>query len=433
MRYLWVTVSMLIVLALLVVCYALGTQQGAQKWYRGLKGYRIDLPPETDIIDFLSINLGHWKTDGTNHSTFLAVDGNKKMEFFDNYRLARLFIYNNDSWVLKKRFSFTRGQNYRAWLEVNDYEECLSLSSLDERCWIKTKPNGCYYFKEKEDFDLKEYYWKGSCNENFIEGNGIMITKSLIDGRNIEIKGMAKKGKFINKFEIRYPDEEETLIFEVEEDGNGYHITGENNNVSFEGRMNRYTDEGEGKVMFKDNKCYVQGSFVGSTMSHGSIYCNDVLVYRGDLWGGYRQGYGVSYDDDTMIVAYYENDKPQGKGFIYNNKGVIAEAIWENGKLKEETLKPALHPMSQVALSSKETHLIDYYYLLGHPIDFQDILGNTPLMSAVINNNPPIVRQLVKRGANCFIRNKEGKEALTIAWETQNYELIESLSGCDVR
>jgi palmitoyltransferase len=48
-------------------------------------------------------------------------------------------------------------------------------------------------------------------------------------------------------------------------------------------------------------------------------------------------------------------------------------------------------------------------------INLKDNDGNTPLMVAVIYGNTRIVRRLLMKGANRYIKNKEDKMALDIA------------------
>lgn len=50
------------------------------------------------------------------------------------------------------------------------------------------------------------------------------------------------------------------------------------------------------------------------------------------------------------------------------------------------------------------------------PIDSVGVLGNTPLIWATYFNNLEIVKQLVGMGADVSVNNKNGENALTVAY-----------------
>lgn len=64
----------------------------------------------------------------------------------------------------------------------------------------------------------------------------------------------------------------------------------------------------------------------------------------------------------------------------------------------------------------------------GTNIDFQDDIGRTALMKAVIDDNTNIVNLLIKKGANIYIKDKFGKTASSIAQEYNNVKSIVTLN-----
>ncbi len=70
-------------------------------------------------------------------------------------------------------------------------------------------------------------------------------------------------------------------------------------------------------------------------------------------------------------------------------------------------------------------------FLLEHnaDIDKQDNQGITPLMTAVLNNNIPVVTFLLERGANSNLKNLAGKTAIVLAAEAGNKEVLRLFLG----
>jgi ankyrin repeat protein len=61
---------------------------------------------------------------------------------------------------------------------------------------------------------------------------------------------------------------------------------------------------------------------------------------------------------------------------------------------------------------------------MGANINEPDNMGNTPLMSAIENEDIDTVKLLIKKGADISIRRIDGKDALTLAEEKNNVEIV---------
>jgi hypothetical protein len=119
--------------------------------------------------------------------------------------------------------------------------------------------------------------------------------------------------------------------------------------------------------------------------------------------------------------ADLEVTDPQGhtpllKALIARNT-IVADYLFKNGaKLDADA---ALHETAR--LGSADRDVIDFLLRLGATLDNADAQGNTPLHSAVLNDQRVVAKYLINRGASLDIRNNAGKSPLAIAIERKNH------------
>lgn len=97
-----------------------------------------------------------------------------------------------------------------------------------------------------------------------------------------------------------------------------------------------------------------------------------------------------------------------------NNK--VLPFIYLNGKVSLDCVdKDKSTPLHWAAYTKSEQVVAYILSVSTAAIDLQDIEGQTPLMVAVTYGNTRIVRRLLMKGANRYIKNNQHKQALAIA------------------
>jgi ankyrin repeat protein len=118
---------------------------------------------------------------------------------------------------------------------------------------------------------------------------------------------------------------------------------------------------------------------------------------------------------------------PQGhtpllKALIARNP-IIAEYLVESGA--ELDANKALHITA--ALGSADRDVIRFLRKQGATLDNPDEQGNTPLHSAILNDQRVTAKYLINRGASLDIANQEGLTPLALAVKKGNQDIIRLL------
>ncbi|MEW8508635.1 MAG: ankyrin repeat domain-containing protein [Candidatus Thiodiazotropha sp.] len=125
--------------------------------------------------------------------------------------------------------------------------------------------------------------------------------------------------------------------------------------------------------------------------------------------------------------ADLEVSDPQGhtpllKALIARNT-IVADYLFESGaKLDPNT---ALHETAK--LGSADRDVIGFLLRQGAALDNTDAEGNTPLHSAILNDQRVVVKYLVNRGASLDIHNSAGQSPLAMAIERKNPDIVRIL------
>jgi len=69
----------------------------------------------------------------------------------------------------------------------------------------------------------------------------------------------------------------------------------------------------------------------------------------------------------------------------------------------------------QIAIRYNQKEIFEYLVEKGADIDFQDLVGWTPLMEAIMDDKPEFGKRLVELGANLDIANQRGATAKMLA------------------
>ena len=115
------------------------------------------------------------------------------------------------------------------------------------------------------------------------------------------------------------------------------------------------------------------------------------------------------------ILFFYEKLKPFYKFF---NKGYILNA--------HESNKNKMTPI-HCSCKNKNVKIVDLFIDLGADFDAQDIKGRTPLHYAVINNDERMVKHLLLRGANKFIKDENKLSPYDLAFSLGDKNLVKIL------
>lgn len=121
--------------------------------------------------------------------------------------------------------------------------------------------------------------------------------------------------------------------------------------------------------------------------------------------------------------AELEVTDPQGhtpllKALIARNT-LVADYLFKSGAKLDPNA--ALHETAR--LGSADRDVISFLLRQGATLDNTDAQGNTPLHSAILNDQRVVTKYLINRGASLDIRNKEGKSPLAIAIERKNHDI----------
>jgi ankyrin repeat protein len=114
---------------------------------------------------------------------------------------------------------------------------------------------------------------------------------------------------------------------------------------------------------------------------------------------------------------------PQGhtpllKALVARNT-IIAEYLFKQGaKLDPNT---ALHETAR--LGSADRDVIGFLLRQGASLDNTDAEGNTPLHSAILNDQRVVAKYLINRGASLDIRNRAGLTPLAMAMARENRDI----------
>jgi ankyrin repeat protein len=117
-----------------------------------------------------------------------------------------------------------------------------------------------------------------------------------------------------------------------------------------------------------------------------------------------------------------EGHTPLLKALIARNS-IIAEYLVQSGARIEPN--EALHITA--ALGSADRDVIRFLLNQGASLDNQDNKGNTPLHSAILNDQRVAARNLINRGASLDIINEEGDTPLSLAKKRENQDIIRLL------
>ncbi|MCG7948540.1 MAG: ankyrin repeat domain-containing protein [Candidatus Thiodiazotropha taylori] len=113
---------------------------------------------------------------------------------------------------------------------------------------------------------------------------------------------------------------------------------------------------------------------------------------------------------------------PVLKALIARNP-IIAEFLVEKGAKIEPN--SALHETA--ALGSADRDVVGFLIKKGAKLDNQDEKGNTPLHSAILNDQRVSAKYLINRGASLDIANQEGLTPLGLAKQKGNQDIIRML------
>ncbi len=121
--------------------------------------------------------------------------------------------------------------------------------------------------------------------------------------------------------------------------------------------------------------------------------------------------------------ADLEVTDPQGhtpllKALIARNT-IVADYLYKHGAKLDPNA--ALHETAR--LGSADRDVIDFLLRLGATLDNTDALGNTPLHSAILNDQRVVVKYLINRGASLDISNNAGQSPLALAIERNNKDI----------
>ncbi|MCG7870698.1 MAG: ankyrin repeat domain-containing protein [Candidatus Thiodiazotropha lotti] len=118
---------------------------------------------------------------------------------------------------------------------------------------------------------------------------------------------------------------------------------------------------------------------------------------------------------------------PQGhtpllKALIARNP-IIAEYLVEKGA----KIEPNSALRETAALGSADRDVVGFLIKQGAKLDNQDEKGNTPLHSAILNDQRVSAKYLINRGASLDIANQQGLTPLGLAKQKGNQDIIRML------
>jgi ankyrin repeat protein len=119
-----------------------------------------------------------------------------------------------------------------------------------------------------------------------------------------------------------------------------------------------------------------------------------------------------------LEVTDAQGHTPLLKALIARNT-IVAEYLFKSGaKLDPDT---ALHVTAR--LGSADRDVIGFLLRQGATLDNTDEDGNTPLHSAILNDQRVVAKYLINRGASLDIRNRAGMTPLALAIARKNRDI----------
>jgi ankyrin repeat protein len=116
-----------------------------------------------------------------------------------------------------------------------------------------------------------------------------------------------------------------------------------------------------------------------------------------------------------LEVTDSQDHTPLLKALVARN-AIVADYLFKSGaKLDPNS---ALHETAR--LGSADRDVIEFLIRQGAILDNTDTDGNTPLHSAILNDQRVVAKYLINRGANLEIRNRAGMTPLALAITRKN-------------
>ena len=186
--------------------------------------------------------------------------------------------------------------------------------------FIKNKLNGMGEYKRKD-----ESLYTGLFYQGYPQGNGRETFKDGSFYEGYYLKGKKKFGKFVFKNKDKYEGYFENDLF------HGRGIYEWSNKKKYEGEWR------EGKMNGKGKLIYANGSY-----------------YEGDFVNGLKEGKGKYFwKHDNYYNGEWKDDMQNGFGTYYKN-GQKIRGIWENGKIKNESIFRSISNMRSRKIFSAE-------------------------------------------------------------------------------
>lgn len=132
-----------------------------------------------------------------------------------------------------------------------------------------------------------------------------------------------------------------------------------------------------------------------------------------------------------MELVDPQGHSPLLKALIARNT-IIAEYLFKQGA----KLDPDAALQETARLGSADRDVIGFLIRQGAALDNTDAEGNTPLHSAILNDQRVVAKYLINRGASLDIRNRAGQTPLAIALERKNSaieRILRQFGASDVR
>jgi ankyrin repeat protein len=85
--------------------------------------------------------------------------------------------------------------------------------------------------------------------------------------------------------------------------------------------------------------------------------------------------------------------------------------------------------IDRISQLAQNTDLINRFESIEQPPDSGHFMNLTPLLLAVMRENPDVVRILLEKGADPNLRNEDGVSPLIVAAENGNIEYVQMLLG----
>jgi ankyrin repeat protein len=119
-----------------------------------------------------------------------------------------------------------------------------------------------------------------------------------------------------------------------------------------------------------------------------------------------------------LEVTDAQGHTPLLKALIARNT-IVAEYLFKSGAQLDPN--NALHVTAK--LGSADRDVIGFLLRQGAALDNTDADGNTPLHSAILNDQRVVAKYLINRGASLDIRNRAGMTPLALAMERKNRDI----------